>query len=159
MSDHINRTETTQQTQVSKLHKESSFFILIYVFIMLQQSISSDKQDFSIQYFIISYWCQRSFKYTLFWMCVDYNFLLSVSSTVEHEQIQKRTFTNWINAQLAKVCWEIIFTCDVSKINGCELVYSVWKMNALNTNLYLFYASQSSISTVISIKQLIFLTT
>uniref|UniRef100_A0A3Q3K9S0 Calponin-homology (CH) domain-containing protein n=1 Tax=Monopterus albus TaxID=43700 RepID=A0A3Q3K9S0_MONAL len=27
-----------------------------------------------------------------------------VSLTVEHEQIQKRTFTNWINAQLAKRC-------------------------------------------------------
>lgn len=25
------------------------------------------------------------------------------SSTVEQEQIQKKTFTNWVNAQLAKV--------------------------------------------------------
>ncbi|KAG8011392.1 Nesprin-2 [Nibea albiflora] len=33
----------------------------------------------------------------------QFNFL-SVSSTVEHEQIQKRTFTNWINAQLSKRC-------------------------------------------------------
>uniref|UniRef100_A0A3Q1JBU4 Calponin-homology (CH) domain-containing protein n=1 Tax=Anabas testudineus TaxID=64144 RepID=A0A3Q1JBU4_ANATE len=29
---------------------------------------------------------------------------ISVALTVEHEQIQKRTFTNWINAQLSKRC-------------------------------------------------------
>lgn len=29
--------------------------------------------------------------------------LLSVLPSVEQEQIQKRTFTNWINAQLSKV--------------------------------------------------------
>lgn len=75
-NDHINGTETTQQTQVSKLHKES--FIHVYVFIMLQQSISSDKKDFSIQYFITV--LMPSFKYTLLWMCVDNFFFFCLNS-------------------------------------------------------------------------------
>uniref|UniRef100_A0A3Q4BJW0 Calponin-homology (CH) domain-containing protein n=1 Tax=Mola mola TaxID=94237 RepID=A0A3Q4BJW0_MOLML len=37
----------------------------------------------------------------LFFLCVCV--CLSVPLKVEHEQIQKRTFTNWINAQLSKV--------------------------------------------------------
>uniref|UniRef100_A0A8C9VNQ5 Calponin-homology (CH) domain-containing protein n=1 Tax=Scleropages formosus TaxID=113540 RepID=A0A8C9VNQ5_SCLFO len=35
----------------------------------------------------------------LSWRCFT---LMFVASTVEQEQIQKRTFTNWINAQLSK---------------------------------------------------------
>lgn len=41
---------------------------------------------------------------------INYVFFLFFSLTVEHEQIQKRTFTNWINAQLAKVCWKVMIT-------------------------------------------------
>lgn len=38
---------------------------------------------------------------------------ISVALTVEHEQIQKRTFTNWINAQLSKVSQDSIFVSQV----------------------------------------------
>lgn len=36
-------------------------------------------------------------------ICPSVHAHLSSPSTVEQEQIQKKTFTNWVNAQLAKV--------------------------------------------------------
>lgn len=42
-------------------------------------------------------------------------------STVEQEQIQKKTFTNWVNAQLAKVRPEGVGTCTLAHAGTFKL--------------------------------------
>uniref|UniRef100_A0A3Q3KKH0 Calponin-homology (CH) domain-containing protein n=1 Tax=Mastacembelus armatus TaxID=205130 RepID=A0A3Q3KKH0_9TELE len=50
----------------------------------------------TLSYLSLPYYCIQETLYKFIYLSI------SVFLTVEHEQIQKRTFTNWINFQLAK---------------------------------------------------------
>uniref|UniRef100_A0A8C2X856 Calponin-homology (CH) domain-containing protein n=1 Tax=Cyclopterus lumpus TaxID=8103 RepID=A0A8C2X856_CYCLU len=57
------------------------------------------------------------------------------SSTVEQEQIQKKTFTNWVNAQLAKVSRvSFILGSLLHLFKGFKIMmYKPLLVNAINT--------------------------
>lgn len=79
-----------------------------------------------------------SIKISALWPPRHFNVFLSLSaSTVEQEQIQKKTFTNWVNAQLAKVglkCSAILLVCQfklclVTKWRKKVYLFSMWRFS------------------------------